>query len=51
MTIEGTVGEPSLKASGPNPVVLHGAAKTDSAIESCLSAATIQHAALLPSPF
>lgn len=29
MTIEGTVGEPSLKASGPNPMVLHGAAKTD----------------------
>ena len=29
MTIEGTVGEPSLKALGPNPVVQHGAAKTD----------------------
>jgi protein-tyrosine-phosphatase len=30
MTMEGTVGEPSLKVSGPNPVVLHGAPKTDS---------------------
>jgi hypothetical protein len=30
MTMEGTVGEPSLEASGTRPGILYGAPKTDS---------------------